>query len=306
MSNIEDLVTQYPFLFTAAGYLSVILYFLLAWLIHRLSWRIAGLLLHLNDYVLPKRFPLRLSRYDQPAHLPKGLADLNRWLPGELGDAHELRAQRRQTLRELLANAVSLAAFVGAIILSLNLFLEADSIVLVVSLFGSALAFAGRTFIGDILAGISIIFQDKLAVGEKILVKAQFELLEGVVEHVDLNATWLRADTGELYIIQNGEMRFIRNYSRGLHSSANITLKIPATDLDRALPLLRSLGQEAVTLLPTIKEPWKVISESGAIGQNAELTLVVKTNFGEAAALRPQLLRLVQKRLALADIPLVG
>ena len=37
-----------------------------------------------------------------------------------------------------------------------------------------------------------------------------------------------------------------------------------------------------------------------------ELNLVVKTDFGEAATLRPQLLRLVQKRLALADIPLVG
>jgi len=72
------------------------------------------------------------------------------------------------------------------------------------------------------------------------------------------------------------------------------------------LPLLKSLGQETVKLLPTIKEPWQVISESGTIGQNTELTLVVKTNFGEAATLRPQLLRLVQKRLALADIPLVG
>lgn len=306
MSDIQTLLSQYPFLSPVAGFLSVILYFFLAWLIHRLGWRTAGLLLRLNDYVLPKRFPLRLSRFGQTAHLPKGLIELNRRLPGELEEADKLRAQRRQTLRELLANAVSLAAFIGAIILSLDLFLEAEAIVLIVSLFGSALAFAGRTFIGDILAGISIIFQDKLAVGEKILVKAQFELLEGVVEHVDLNATWLRADTGELYIIQNGEIRFIRNYSRGLHSSANITLTIPATDLDRALPLLKSLGQEAIKLLPAIKEPWKVISENGSIGQNTELTLVVKTTFGEAAALRPQLLRLVQKRLALADIPLVG
>jgi small-conductance mechanosensitive channel len=306
MPDVQPFISQYPFLASVAGFLSVVLYFLLAWLIHRLAWRIAGLLLRLNDYVFPQQFPLRVKRFGQPAHLPKGLAELNRWLPGDPGAAHELRVQRRQTLRELLANAVSLAAFIGAIILSLHLFLEAESIILIVSLFGSALAFAGRTFIGDLLAGISIIFQDKLAVGEKILVKAQFELLEGVVEHVDLNATWLRADTGELYIIQNGEMRFIRNYSRGLHSSANITLKIPATDLDRALPLLKSLGQEAVKLLPTLKEPWKVISETGSIGQNTELTLVVKTTFGEAAALRPQLLRLVQKRLALADIPLVG
>jgi hypothetical protein len=34
--------------------------------------------------------------------------------------------------------------------------------------------------------------------------------------------------------------------------------------------------------------------------------LLVKTHFGQAADLRPQLLRLVQKRLSRADIPLVG
>jgi small conductance mechanosensitive channel len=238
--------------------------------------------------------------------VPKSLAEIEHWLPEEFKTIHELRAQRQQTLQELIASAVTLFAFVGAIILSLHLFLDAETIVLIVSLFGSALAFAGRAFIGDFLAGISIIFQDQYAVGEKIAVQAQLKYFEGVVERVSLNATWLRAITGELYIIQNGEMRFICNFSRGLHSSANICLKIAATDLDRAIPLLKTLGEEAVKLLPGLKEPWQLVSETGRIGENTELTLIVKTDFGQGANLRPQLLRLVQKRLALADIPLVG
>jgi small conductance mechanosensitive channel len=281
-------------------------YFLVAWLVHRLSWRIARLILYLNDFTGPRHLPPQLSRFAPSMAGLKKLPDLSQELPPEYKSLSQLRQQRQKTLEELIASAVSLLAFVGAGVASLDRFADADTIVWVLGLFGSALAFAGRTFIGDFLAGLTIIFQDKFAVGEKVLVKAQFEKFEGVIEHVSLNATWLRATTGELYVIQNGEMRFICNYSRGLHSSANITLQVAAADLDRALPLLRNLGQEAVELLPGLKEPWQIISETGKIGQTTELTLVVKSHFGQAADLRPQLLRLVQKRLALADISLSG
>ena len=111
--------------------------------------------------------------------------------------------------------------------------------------------------------------------------------------------------TGELYVISNGEMRFICNYSRGLYSAANVTLKIAARDLGRALPLLRHLGQEATTLLEDLREPWQVISESGVMAEQIELTLAVRAHFGHAVSLRPRLLSLVHERLAQAGIELV-
>jgi small conductance mechanosensitive channel len=281
-------------------------YFLLAWLVHRLSRRIARLILSVNDFTVPGQLPPQLSRFGPSTAVSKRPAETSETSPSDVKSPAQLHQQRQKTLQELIASAVSLVAFIGAGVASLRQFADADTIVWVLGLFGSALAFAGRTFIGDFLAGLTIIFQDKFAVGEKVLVKAQFEKFEGVIEHVSLNATWLRATTGELYVIQNGEMRFICNYSRGLHSSANITLQIAAADLDRALPLLRNLGQEAIDLLPGLKEPWQIVSETGKIGQTTELTLVVRSHFGQAANLRPQLLSLVQKRLALADISLTG
>jgi len=306
MTQLGDYLEQFIRLSTISGLLKIIIYFALAWLTHRLSWRIAGVILRLNNLTIPARLPPQLSRFAQASAMTRSLSGMSEWLPAEFRESHHLRAQRQKTLRELVASAVSLAAFIVAGIASLHQFANADTIVWVLGLLGTALAFAGRTFIGDLLAGLTIIFQDKFAVGEKVLVKAQFEKFEGIIEHVNLNATWLRATTGELYVIQNGEMRFICNYSRGLHSSANISVKISSADLDRALPLLRELAHEAVKLLPALKEPWQVVSETGAMGQHTELTLVVKSHFGQAADLRPQLLRLVQKRLAMADIPLAG
>jgi small-conductance mechanosensitive channel len=306
MTQLGQFLEQFFQLSAVLSLVNIVIYFALAWLAHRLSWRIAGLILRLNDLTVPARLPPQLSRLAHATTMSKTLSGVGDWFPGEFRTPQQIRAQRQKTLRELVASAVSLSAFIIAAIASLHVFANADTIVWILGLLGTALAFAGRTFIGDLLAGLAIIFEDKFAVGEKILVKAQFEKFEGIIEHVNLNATWLRATTGELYVIQNGEMRFICNYSRGLHSSANITVKIPSADLDRALPLLRDLADEAIKLLPSLKEPWQVISETGAIGQHTELTLVVKTHFGQAAELRPQLLRLVQKRLAMADIPLAG
>jgi small conductance mechanosensitive channel len=128
----------------------------------------------------------------------------------------------------------------------------------------------------------------------------------GVVEHVSLRTTWVRSATGELFVVPNGDIRTVRNFSRGRFSMANITIKIAAADFQQTLPLLTELSHEAVTLLPNLLEPWKIISESGTIGEHAELTLIAKSRFGRAADMRPQLLALIQERLTEADIALVG
>jgi small conductance mechanosensitive channel len=139
-------------------------------------------------------------------------------------------------------------------------------------------------------------------VGEKV------EILdaEGVVEAVNLRTTWLRAPTGELYVVPNGEIRVVRNFSRGRFSIVKVTLKIEAADLGHALPVLEKLGQEAVALLPNLLEPWQVISESGIIGQQTELTLLAKAWFGQAAEMSPRLLALVQERFKEAKVDLVN
>jgi hypothetical protein len=62
------------------------------------------------------------------------------------------------------------------------------------------------------------------------------------------------------------------------------------------------MAEEAVRLLPNLLEPWQVISETGTIGQQAELMLVARARFGKAAEMRPRLLTLVQERLAEADV----
>ena len=198
-----------------------------------------------------------------------------------------------------------MVAFILATIASMSLFIDPNALAWVVGLLGTALGFGAGLIIGDYLSGLSFLFEDTFSVGDKIEIHVP-STIEGVVEAINLRTTLLRSPSGELYIVPNGEIRAVRNFSRGKFSIANITLKIQGSDLGTARTTLEALGSEAVTLLPNLIEPWKVTNLGGTIGQYTELTLIAKARFGKAAEMRPHLLALVQERLLEVDIQLVS
>lgn len=229
--------------------------------------------------------------------IARRLAKLGRFsLNGE-----NVRPERQKTLQSLFASAVSFLALFIAVIASFALFVDFDTLLWVVGLFSAAFGLGARPLISDYMTGISFIFEDTFAVGEKVEILE----IEGVVEAIDLRNTWMRAPTGESFVIPNGEIRVVRNYSRGKFSTTDASFKTNVKDLEKALALLEGLGKEAVVLLPNMLEPWKVICKEGTISQQAELTLLVKTRFAKAAETRPRLLTLVQERLTAAGIELV-
>jgi small conductance mechanosensitive channel len=208
--------------------------------------------------------------------------------------------ERERTLLGLLANTLSLLAFALALLFSLAMFINAEALIWMVGLFSAAFGLGARPLVSDFLSGVSLLFEDTFAVGDKV------ELLEveGVVEAVNLRTTWIRAPTGELYIVPNGEVRVVRNFSRGLFSTASLTVRIEASQLARAVELLERTAADAQRQLPTLIEPWQVISRTGELGHHTELTILAKTRFGEAAEARPRLAAFVHERLAESGVEL--
>ena len=197
--------------------------YLLAWLIHRLAHRVAGRIVRLS-------------------HLGS--------------DTRQLRPERQTTLNGLVASAISVIAFTAATLVSLGQFVPVNTLVWMVGLFSAAFGLGARPLLSDFLSGVSFIFEDTFAVGEKVALLD----VEGVVEAMNLRTTWVRAPTGEIYVVPNGEVRVVRNFSRGRFSTADIKLRISACDLDRALPLLEDPGKEVAFFPPNLLETWQVIS----------------------------------------------
>jgi small conductance mechanosensitive channel len=242
--------------------LRIVLFFGVAWLVHRAAPWLARHLVRLR-YVRGRPVPERLT-----------------------------------TLRSIVASALSFGALVVALVLTLAQFVDANTLLWVIGLFSAAFGLGARDFVNDIVAGLGIVLDDIFAVGEKIEIGG----VEGVVEAVTLRMTRLRSPTGELFMVPNGEVRVVRNFSRGRFSAANVTVRVAAGDLPLSLAVLGDLAAEAVELLPDLVEPWRVISPDGHIGRETDLTLVAKARFGRAAELRPRLLALVHERLAEAGV----
>ena len=245
----------------------VLLAFVIAWILHQLAPRIVGRFIKMSGYA------------------PEGI---------------RLSQERRRSLHDLLASALIFFGYMLAILFTIGLLVDATTLVWMIGLFSAGFGFAARPLVSDFLTGMGFIFEDTFDVGEKVEILE----IEGVVEKINLRTTFIRAPTGELYIVPNGEVRVIRNFSRGLFSTANITLKIAPADLERAILVLEDLGRDAVNLLPNLLEPWEVVNTAGMMGEHAELTLLAKTRFGKGAETRPRMLALIHERMAGAGISL--
>src|SRR5690606_22705558 len=133
-------------------------------------------------------------------------------------------------------------------LLSLSLFVGGETLVWMVGLFAAAFGLGARPLVSDYLTGVGFLFEDTFDVGEKVDILGN----EGVVETVNLRTTTLRSPSGELFVVPNGELRIVRNFSRGRFSLASVTVKLNAEDLSQALSVLEELGKEALLILPNL------------------------------------------------------
>ncbi len=215
-----------------------------------------------------------------------------------------LREERIDTIQRMLASVTTFVLFALATLLSLLPAIGADNLVWMASLFAAAFGLGLMPLVKDFFTGFTFLFEDPFDVGEKVELLVPSSVI-GMVENVNLRTTLLRAETGEIYTIPNGEIRVSRNFSRGLHSQADVRIQVSAENLTQTLEMLEAWSDTAMLRLPNLVEPWRIINETGHIGQTVELKIVAKARFGKAAVLRPRLLAFVQERLARQGIELV-
>lgn len=219
---------------------------------------------------------------------------------------HHLRTspERRRTLEGLIGSLISFLATAVAVIATLSLFVEPATLLWIVGLFSAAFGLGARGLVSNVLYGASFIFKNTFTIGEKVELTIGSVGVEGIIEEVNLTNTLVRAPTGELYVVPNGDIGVIRNFSRAPFSAAYIRFTVHSTDLMRTLEILNRLAPEAVDLLPELAEPWQVLSTTDVMGNKTELTVLAHTTYGKAALLKLHIFDLIYRRLNDAGIAL--
>ena len=205
----------------------------------------------------------------------------------------QLSERRLTTLRTLIGSIMNGLALLVTVVLVLAMFVAPDALFTTLGLFSAALGFGAKPYVSDFLGGIVLLFEDQFAIGDKVEIGDRQVI--GTVEQVTLRMTYVRGESGELWLVPNGDVRTIRNFSRGSWSPANVRLTIPTAKLDEALLVLLTLIENPGE---DVLERPEIISEEGEIGTSTTtLLLKVKAAYGTAPVVRRRLLAQIQSLL---------
>lgn len=208
-----------------------------------------------------------------------------------------LSERRRTTLRYLINSLMNGLAVLATMIIVLSMFVPPGALFTALGLFSAGLGFGARPYVSDFLGGIVLLFEDQFVLGDKVEIGDRNVI--GVVEQVSLRTTHIRGEAGELWIVPNGDVRTIRNFTRGSFSPANIKLTVPTGKLDETLALLFDLITDPG---PDVLEKPEIISEAGEIGATTTIMLKVKARHGAAPTVRRRLLARLQSVLTVHQI----
>ncbi|PJJ63857.1 mechanosensitive ion channel family protein [Compostimonas suwonensis] len=137
--------------------------------------------------------------------------------------AHEQLVRRARTASTVAVNIVIWTQVAIAVMVILGLLgVNLTALLASAGVLAAVLTFGAQNVIKDVMAGLFMVFEDQLDVGD--LVDAG--MATGVVESVGIRVTQVRDLTGMLWSIRNGEIVRIGN---GTRSWRRVVLDIPLT-----------------------------------------------------------------------------
>jgi moderate conductance mechanosensitive channel len=132
------------------------------------------------------------------------------------------RTRRASTYVGVIHSIVGYVIFFIALVLVLRVFgVNYTAILAGAGVVGLAVGFGAQTLIRDFISGLFLLLEDLIGVGDYITVGD----IEGTVEVVGLRVTKVRAFSGTLYIVPNGELMRFGNQNRG-YMRAIVTLDL--------------------------------------------------------------------------------
>ncbi|MFJ7664740.1 mechanosensitive ion channel family protein [Lysinibacillus sp. NPDC097162] len=118
--------------------------------------------------------------------------------------------RRQRTIARLLQSVISYVVYFSAIIAILSsLNIKVAGLLAGAGIVGLAIGFGAQSLVKDVITGFFIIFEDQFGVGDYIKINAA----EGTVVEIGLRTTKIKGSTGEQFIIPNGSIGEVINYS---------------------------------------------------------------------------------------------
>ncbi|WP_445326958.1 mechanosensitive ion channel family protein [Solibacillus sp. FSL R7-0682] len=156
--------------------------------------------------------------------------------------------ERRQiTIVKLLQSVLSYLVYFSAIMGILSAVnIQVAGLIAGAGIASVAIAFGAQNLVKDVITGFFIILEDQFSVGDYVRINAA----EGTVMEIGLRTTKIKGGTGEQFIIPNGSITEVINFSIN-NSKAFIDMQV---SLDANIEKVQKVIQDYLETLPTFHE----------------------------------------------------
>lgn len=155
--------------------------------------------------------------------------------------AVRITKRREDTLRKLIENALVYVVYSIVILMILDTVgIPIATLLAGAGVVGLAIGFGAQSLVQDVISGFFIVFEDQFAVGDYVFISD----VEGEVEEIGLRTTKIKDWTGERYVIPNGNISQVTNYS--IHNGTPVVdVNIPyENDVYNAQEIIKSINKK--------------------------------------------------------------
>ncbi len=151
------------------------------------------------------------------------------------------RIKRQDTAITLIRNALRYVVFIVVALFVISIFIRNPLPATAgATILAAIIGFGAQSFLRDVIAGFSVVFEGQYSVGDFIEVEPT--KVAGVVEEFGLRTTKIRALSGEVIFVPNGAMQGVRNFVSG---QQRFTVEVQLSDAEAVPKVLESLDEAA-------------------------------------------------------------
>lgn len=212
--------------------------------------------------------------------------------------------RRQQTLLKLSQSVLSYVVYFSAIIGALSsLNINVAGLLAGAGIAGLAIGFGAQNLVKDVITGFFIIFEDQFGVGDYVRINTS-SAAEGTVTEIGLRTTKIVGTTGEVYIVPNGQITEVVNFSLN-NSKAVIDMQV---GIEADIEKIENVMTEYLKTLPKQYEELvdvpKFVGVQNVTGTEITIRIVAETkpqqHYGIARIIRRDVKKILEKN----DIPM--
>jgi small conductance mechanosensitive channel len=190
------------------------------------------------------------------------------------------REKRGRTISQLVRGAGRAIVLVGAVLLTIRVFMNIAPVLAAAGLLGLAVSFGAQSLVKDVITGFFMLLETQFGVGDVIEAAGK----SGSVEEFTLRVVKLRALDGTLHLIPNGEITVVSNMTREW-SRAVVEVGVSyEADLDQVLAVFRDEARTfsaARQWTPLLEGPLEVTGVEKLASDSIVIRTLARTRAGQ-------------------------